>query len=151
MQEMVGHSRKQAEHTEQLLHAQDDRAERLAESLANVTRHERDKTEKLAQTLEQTVHGQREQTEKLARSMESAVSFAVQGATKDADELRGMVQDLSRTHSESLAAVRLANEDQANRLGRMVEEGTAANRRVLVLLGVLVAALTGVAVVLLLR
>ncbi len=151
MQEMVGHSKKQADHTEQLLKSQDDRAERLAESLANVARHERDKTDKLAATLEQNVKGQREQTEKLAQSMESAVSFAVQGATREADELRGMVKDLSRSHEDSVKSMRLASEDQATRLGRMVEDGTAWNRRVLVLLALVCVALLGVAGALLLK
>lgn len=151
MQEMVGHSKKQADHTEELLKSQDDRAERLAESLASVARHERDKTDKLAASLEQNVQGQREQTEKLAQSMESAVSFAVQGATRDADELRGMVKGLARSHDDSVSAMRLASEDQATRLSRMVEDGTAWNKRVLLLLALVCVALVAVAGALLLK
>lgn len=141
MREMVGHSRAQAENTEKLVRSQDARAERLAESMAHIARAEQEKSERFAQALERTVGSQKEHAEKLARSMESAISMAVQGATRDGTELREAVQGLQRSHEATVKGLRLAQEDQATRLQRMVEEQKRGSRA---LLGVLVALLVAV-------
>lgn len=151
MREVVDHSKTQAGHTEKLLHTQDQRAERMVESLSQLTRNEKEKAEHLSSTLAQAVGGQREQTEKLARSLESSVSMAVQGATRDGGELREAVKGLQRSQDDSAKALRMAHEDQATRLQRMVEDGQRSNRSVLVVLVLIFVAILAAAGLLLLK
>lgn len=151
MREMVGHSKAQADNTEKLLASHDNRAERMAESMAGIVRGEREKTERLAHTLEQTVGHQREHTDKLARSMESAISMAVQGATRDTGELRDAVKGLQRSHTDSVSALRATQEDQATRLARMVEDGQRSSRGILAVLVLVLLAILGTAGILLMQ
>lgn len=151
MRQMVDQSRAQADSTAKLMESRDDRAERLAESLSTMARVEKDKVERLASSLEHAVGSQREQGEKLARSMESAVSMAVQGATRDGNELREAVKGLQRSHDESVRALRVAHEDQATRLQRLVEDGQRSSRGMLIVLVLILVALLGAASLLLFR
>jgi hypothetical protein len=151
MREMVAQSQAQAQANEKLLTERDDRAERMVESLSQMARSEKDKVERIGRTLEQTVANQREHADKLARSMESAISMAVQGATRDGGELRDVVRGLQRSHDESTKALRAAQEDQATRLQRIVEDGQRISRGMLVMLVLIFVGLIAAAGLLLLR
>lgn len=151
MREMVDHSKANVDHTERLVRGQDGRAERMAETLAQIARQDRERADKLAHGLEQVASGQREQGDKLARTVESAIGSAVQGANRDVDDLRKVAKTLQQAHSESVSSLRLAHEDQATRMSRLVEDGQRSSRGVMVLLVVLILAVLGVGAILLLK
>jgi len=72
------------------------------------------------------------------------------------DELRSVLADgqeraaqqLERTQREGVAALRDASADQANRLGRLIEDGTRTHRAILIMLGLVFAGLVAVGVLL---
>jgi chromosome segregation ATPase len=151
MREMVGHSKANVDQTERLVRSQDDRAERMAESMAQMARNDRERADKLAQSLEQATAGQREHADRLARTVENAIGAAVQGATRDVDEVKKVAKGLQQTQHDSVAALRMAHEDQATRMSRLVEDGQRSNRGVMALLAVLILAVLGVGAILLLK
>jgi hypothetical protein len=150
MGEMVGEAREQG----RALQQHDERAAKLAESVAAAVRGESAKTDRLTRALEQTAEGQAAQTQRIAASMTSAVSVAVQDAGREVQQLTA---GLERQHAQaieatnaSLESVRRAHEDHAVRLGKLVEENAKWSRGLLgvmifatlLLLGILAALLS---------
>lgn len=140
--------------------ASDERAATtLAEFRANMDR--------IQNSMQQMVENSRSQAdstanlvrEQGAQSSRIAETVAREG-TKQVEAVRGAVEDLNRTQqravdklettqSKALDGLRVAHEDQTNRLGKVAAESAKWNRAVLVLLIMVFAALASIFVVLL--
>ena len=140
--------------------ASDDRAAAtLAEFRSNMDR--------IQSSMQQMVEGSRSQAdstamlvrEQGAQSARIAETVSREG-TKQVEAVRGAVDDLNRTQqravdkldatqAKALDGLRMAHEDQANRLGKVAAESSKWNRAVLVLLIMVFATLASIFVVLL--
>ena len=139
--------------------------ERAAETLADF----RANMDRIQGAMQQMVESSRTQAdstaslvrEQSAQSTRIAEVVAKEGGTQ-VEAVRGAVEDLNKTQSravdrlestqsKALDGLRMAHEDQSNRLGKVAAESAKWNRAVLVLLIMVFAALASIFVVLLQR